>query len=146
MTSRKTRKPAPPAALPTAVQPDTVRQQVAVAGESMDALRRGFDAMRKINDRTLQATLARFTAAAGQYASPGEPLALLAIPTELVRSQIEDATSYWQEMGGAALEMQAELLGCSSHLMDSEAVLETASAVKALPAFPLFPTWGGHRR
>jgi hypothetical protein len=146
MTARKTRQPAPSATAPIAIQPDTVRQQMAVASESVDAMRRGFDAMREINDRAVQAALARFTAAAGKYASPGEPMALLYVPGELVRSQMEDTAAYWQELGGAALEMQAELLGCSSHLVDSEAILETASAVKALPAFPLFPTWAGHRR
>jgi hypothetical protein len=36
------------------------------------------------------------------------------------------------------MEMQAELLGCSSHLVDSDALLQTASAVDALPGFPFY--------
>jgi hypothetical protein len=148
MTARKkARNPAAQAAAttPVAVQPDTVRQQIAVASESAQAMRRGFDAMRKINDRALQGALARFTSAAGKYAKPREPLALLAIPADLMRTEMQEAASYWQDLSGAALEMQAELLGCSSHLVDSDAVLETVSAVDTLPAFPLFPTWAGPR-
>ena len=138
MTARKTT----PAARPTAVtQPaltEAERQQMTVAAESAVAMRRGFEAMRQINDRALQATLSRFTAAAETLKTPREPLQLLTVSTELMRLQIEGATSYWQDLSGAALEMQAQLLGCSSHLVESDAMLQAASAMEALPAFPLF--------
>lgn len=142
MTTRKIRPAARPAAAtaatPLSTQADAGRQQMAVASESTDAVLRGFEAICKINDRALQGALARFTTAAGKYETPREPLELLAIPGELVRMQFEGAASYWQELSGAALEMQAELLGCSSHLVDSDALLQTASAMDALPGFPFY--------
>jgi hypothetical protein len=142
MTARKTRPTTRPAAAASvARQPaptENERQQMAVATEGAEAVRRGFEAIRQINDRAVQSALVRFTAAAEKYRTPREPLELLAIPAELMRSQIEGAATYWQELSSAALEMQAELLGCSSHLVDSDAMLQTASAMDALPAFPFY--------
>jgi hypothetical protein len=146
MTARKIRTSARPAAAGTPAPSDTGRQQIAVATEGADAMRRGFEAMRQINDRAVQSALLRFATAAEKYKAPHQPLELLAIPTELVRSQFEEAASYWQELSGAALEMQAELLNCSTHLVDSDAMLQTASAMDAFPAFPFFPTLAGRPR
>ena len=137
MTSRKI----PAAARPTAVTKpqltDNERQQLTVAAESAVAMHRGFEAMRQINDRAAQATLSRFTAAAEQLKTPRDPLALVSVSTELIRLQLEGATSYWRDLSSAAFEMQAQLLGCSSHLMENDVILQAASAMDSLPAFPL---------
>jgi hypothetical protein len=36
------------------------------------------------------------------------------------------------QLGAAALEMQAQILSCGGHLVDSDAMLEAASAMAAL--------------
>ncbi len=141
MTARKTPRKLKPAAAPLAgwaTPADSGRQQLAVASESADAMVRGFEAIRKINDGAMQSALARYTAAARKLATPRQPMELVAIPADLMRSEIEGVTSYWQALSAAAMEMQAELLGCSSHLVDSDALLQTASAVDALPGFPFY--------
>jgi hypothetical protein len=141
MTARKTPRKVKPAAAPLAAWSapnDGGRKQLAVASESADAMVRGFEAMRKIHDGAVQSALARYTAAAQKLASPRQPMELVAIPGDLMRLEIEGVTSYWQALGAAAMEMQAELLGCSSHLVDSDALLQTASAVDALPTFPFY--------
>ena len=138
MTARKTSPQARPTPVAKAALTDTERQQMTVAAESAVAMHRGFEAMRQINDRAVQATLSRFTAAAEQLKTPREPLALVSVSTELMRLQIEGATSYWRDLSSAALEMQAQLLGCSSHLVENDAILQAAAAMEALPAFPLF--------
>lgn len=141
MTASKTRparRPARAAATP-ATQPAVARRQVAATTESADAMLRGFAAMRTIHDRAMQAALARYARAAQQLKTQRAPMELLALPAALLRSEVESAASYWQELGGAAMEMQAELLGCSSRLVDSDALLQTASAVDALPLPPAFP-------
>ncbi|MFC5499674.1 phasin family protein [Caenimonas terrae] len=135
MTARKPRR-APVPAEPDPIE--AVHLQEAVASESAEAMRRGLENMRRINDRAVQAALQRFTKAAEGYKAPRAPLDLLTIPTELLRSQMEATANYWQELSGAALEMQAEVLGCSSHLVNSDAVLQAASAMDALPAFGLY--------
>lgn len=141
MTARKTTRKVKPAVAPLAAWPapiDSERQQLAVASESADAMVRGFEAMRKIHDGAMRSALERYTAAAQKLAKPRQQMELVAIPTDLMRSEIESVTSYWQALTGAAMEMQAELLGCSSHLVDSDALLQTVSAVDALPAFPFY--------
>lgn len=137
MTSRKTPAAARPTAVPKPQLTDTERQQMTVAAEGAVAMHRGLEAMRQINDRAVRATLSRFTAAAEQLKTPREPLALVSVSTELMRLQIEGATSYWRDLGSAALEMQAQLLGCSSHLVESDVILQAASAMDSIPALPL---------
>ena len=138
MATRTTRRTAPPTT-PAKAQPGNAeRQQAAVAAESAEAMRRGIEAMRQINDRAVQGALARLAAAAQKYKEPQPPLQLLAMQGELLRLQLDGAASYWQELSAAALEMQAELLGCSTHLLETDAVLQTASAIDALPALRCF--------
>lgn len=97
MTSRKTPAAARPTAVPKPQLTDTERQQMTVAAEGAVAMHRGLEAMRQINYRAVQATLSRFTAAAEQLKTPREPLALVSVSTELMRLQIEGATSYWRD-------------------------------------------------
>ncbi len=127
MTASKTRRPATP-----------VKASADLPTESAGVMLRGFEAIRKINERALQSALARYAAAAGKMTGQRQPMDLMALPADLMRSEIEGATRYWQELGGAAMEMQAELLGCSSHLVDSDALLQATHALDAIPVFPSF--------
>lgn len=109
--------------------------------ESADVMLRGFEAIRRINERAVQSALGRYAAAAEKMKGQRQPMDLLALPTDLMRSEIEGVTLYWQELGGVAMEMQAELLGYSSHLVDSDALLQATHALDALPLFaPFLPT------
>jgi hypothetical protein len=57
---------------------------------------------------------------------------------------------YWQQVAGAALEMQTEMMGCATHLLDSETLLESAAALEAFDKLPganlLFPFSPGARK
>lgn len=127
MTASKTRRPATP-----------VKASAELSTESADVMLRGFEAIRKINERAVQSALARYAAAAGKMTGQRQPMDLRALPTDLMRSEFEGATRYWQELGGAAMEMQAELLGCSRHLVDSDALLQATHALDAWPVFAPF--------
>ncbi len=130
MTASKTRR-----------HPSPTTASADLSTESADVMRRGFEAIRMINERAVQSALARYATAAEQMKVQRQPMDLLALPTDLMRSELEGATRYWQELGGAAMEMQAELLGCSSHLVDSDALLQATHALDALPMFaPFLPT------
>jgi len=119
---------------PIGMMSDASRQQMAVAAESACAMFRGFEAMRRIQEEAAHDALARHEAAAEKLKRPCLPADLLAIETDLIRFDLETATRYWQQLGAAAMEMQAEMLGCCTHLVDSERLLGAASALKALPA------------
>jgi len=58
---------------------------------------------------------------------------------DLGRQQMAVATEgacamlkYWQQLAAATLEMQTEMVGCASHLLDSEALLESASIIDTM--------------
>jgi len=111
---------------------DFGRQQVDVATEGAGVLFRGFEAMRKIQEQAAHQAGVRHRAAAEKLRKGCAPAQMLEIQSELLRFDVEAASRDWQQLGAAAMEMQTELLGCTAHLADSDAVLETASAVAHL--------------
>jgi hypothetical protein len=123
---------------------DLGRRQFSLATESMGALLRGSEAMRKIQQQT----------AAQKLHEPCEPADLLAIQSDLLRLNLQGATQYWQQLTANALKTQVEMMGCASRLLDAESgngikpVLETWQAAMASPATqvpaafkPVLETW-----
>jgi hypothetical protein len=128
--SRATRATVKVPALNTAA--DFSRQQAVVAAESASALFRGFEAMRKIQEETAHEASQRHAEAAQKLSGNCQPADLMAVQSELLRFDFDAAGRYWQQLAAAALEMQTEIMGCASHLIDSETVLEGSSAVDAM--------------
>lgn len=131
---------------------DFGRQQLSVATDASCAMLRGFQAMRKIQEEAAQQATARQQAAAEKLHTSCQPTDLLALQAGLLRDEVESAAHYWQELAATALEMQTEMMGCASHLVDSDAALEAASALESFDMIPgvtgLFPLKprGGARR
>lgn len=50
---------------------------------------------------------------------------------------------YCQDLASAALEMQTEVLGCCTHLVDSESMLHATAAMNEVPDWPGFNGWFG---
>jgi hypothetical protein len=132
-TGARVAVPAPSA--PVDFFTDLGRQQMAVAAEASCALLRGFEAMRRIQQQAAQAARARHEAAAGKLRGACTGSDLMALQANLLQTDWQSANRYWQDLFGAALEMQVEMMGCASHLLDSETALEAASAVEALDPF-----------
>lgn len=101
---------------------DLGRQQAAVIAESTNAWFRGFEAMRKIQQQAAHQASQRHAAALERLRKQDRPADLLAMQGELLRSDIEGATRYWQQMAATALEMNTEILGCGAHLINTEDV------------------------
>lgn len=112
--------PTPPSAADWAT--DLTRQQMLVASEGACALFRGFQAMRGIQEEAAQHAAERHAASLEKLRSAATPLELLNVQGELLRSDLESATQYWQQLAGAALEMNTELAGCAAHLVGTEQV------------------------
>lgn len=115
---------------------DFGRQQMAVATDASCALLRGFEAMRRIQQEAAHATRARHEAVAGKLHGACSASDLLAMQATLLQADWQSANRYWQDLAGAALEMQVEMMGCASHLVDSESALEAVSAMEALDTLP----------
>lgn len=122
---------------------DLGRQQLSVATDASCAMLRGFEAMRKIQQQAAHHASTRHEAVAQKLHNPCEPADWMAMQAGLLRDDLESATQYWQQLAATALEMQTEMMGCASHLLDSESALETAAALEPLDMFPgvtrLFP-------
>jgi hypothetical protein len=133
---------------------DLGRRQFSLATESMGALLRGSEAMRKIQQQTAHQASLHQEAAAQKLHEPCEPADLLAIQSDLLRLNLQGATQYWQQLTANALKTQVEMMGCASRLLDAESgngikpVLETWQAAMASPATqvpaafkPVLETW-----
>ena len=99
---------------------DFTRQQMLVASEGACALFRGFQAMRGIQEQAAQHAAERHAAGIERLRRAGNALDLLNVQGDLMRSDLESATQYWQQLAGAALEMNTELVGCTAHLVGTE--------------------------
>lgn len=115
---------------------DLSRQQLSVATEASGAVLRGLNTMRTIQERAARQASARHEAAARQLRHSCQPTDLMALQLGLLRDDMQGAAQYWQELAATALEMQTEMMGCASHLVDSDAALEAASALEAFDQLP----------
>lgn len=105
---------------------DLPRQLMAVAGEAACATLRGLEAIRNVQIEAARQSFAHHNDAFARLRQPLAPGALLAVQAELLQSDFAEATAYWQQLAAAALEMQAELAGCGTHLVSADTLLESA--------------------
>lgn len=106
---------------------DLPRQQAAAALHAACAMFGGFAAMRGIQQSAASDALQRYGAAAGRLGKGCAPLELLSVQMDLARCDLEAAASYWQQLGAAALQMQARMAACGCELVDSDKVLEACA-------------------
>jgi hypothetical protein len=122
---------------------DLGRQQMSVANDASCAMFRGFEAIRKIQEEAAHHASVRHEAAAQKLHGSCQPTELIAIQAGLLREDIESATQYWQQLAATAMEMQTQMMGCTSHLLDSDTALESVHALDMLPGvsswFPFCP-------
>ena len=145
-TARKSaaaRGAAPTQLTPLGILADLGRPQMCVAAEASGAMLRGLETMRRIQQEAAHDASVRHDAVAGKLHNARAPMDLMAMQAELLQADWQSANRYWQDLAGTAIEMQVEMMGCASHLVDSETALESASAVEAFDVFPgmkaLFP-------
>jgi hypothetical protein len=102
------------------------RQQMAVAAEGASTMARGFEAMRRVQEQITQHAAERHAEAAEKLRGRSAPSDLIAAQSQLLRDDLEDATRYWQQLAAAAFEMNSQLLGCATHLVDTDDVFAAA--------------------
>jgi class 3 adenylate cyclase len=136
-TKRNSGSPATaPAASPEAAwdaASDLSRQQMTLAAESACAVFRGFESMRKIQEKAAHQALQHYSRAADKLREASGPAQLMQIQAELMRFDLEGATQYWQQLGAVAADMQRELMECCTHLADNSALQRMGSMSDSLP-------------
>ncbi|MDQ3060620.1 MAG: phasin family protein [Pseudomonadota bacterium] len=110
------------------------RQQLAVASESTSAMYRGSEALRKVQQETAHEASVRHAKAAEKLFSPCQPADMVALQTELMRSNMQSATHYWQELATVALQTHREMMLSMSHLISSDSGSGMKSAMDAFQA------------
>ncbi len=111
---------------------DFGHQQAVVATESACAMFRGFEAMCKVQEDAAHLASLRHAQAAEKLRGDCQLEEFMILQSELLRFDLDAAAQYWQQLAIAALEMQSEMMGCASHLMDSETLLAGSSALAAM--------------
>jgi hypothetical protein len=138
MTRMKTSRAAPAAvapaspAAPAALAPwnwaaKFARQQFAVGAESGLLLARGFEAMRGIQQQAREHSEQRHADAARKLGSSPRPADALAVQSELLRGDMEEAARCWQELVKQAMEVVNELAASATQLANTEDVFAAVS-------------------
>lgn len=96
------------------------RQQLAAATLSTSALCRGSEALRKVQQEVAHEASLRHAQAAKKLSAPCQPTDMVELQTELMRSNLQSATQYWQRLLEVALQTQREMMEGMSSLMDGK--------------------------
>lgn len=120
---------------------DLGREQLAAVMDASSAMFRGFEAIRAIQQQAAQDASSRHQAAAAQLRQPSNPAGLMAVPFELLQADLQCAARYWQDVAAAVLETQTEVMECAGDLVNTDSVLQSASALEAFDAIPGVGQW-----
>ncbi|MBK5206165.1 MAG: phasin family protein [Polaromonas sp.] len=110
---------------------DLSRQQLGFVTESACAMFRGSEAVRKIQQQAAHQASEHYAAVAQKLHGACQPTDLLAIQSELLSLNLQEASQYWQKLMTAALQAQTEMMSTTSHMLNSEAGSGVKSALEA---------------
>ncbi|MDO8455400.1 MAG: phasin family protein [Burkholderiaceae bacterium] len=113
---------------------DLSRQQLSFATESVSAIFRSSEAMRKVQQQAAHQASEHYAAAAQKLRGASQPADLMAIQSELLRFDLQESSQYWQQLMTAALQAQTEMMTTASHILDSDSGSGVKSALEAMQA------------
>jgi hypothetical protein len=122
---------------PLAAAGDLQRMQMRMATESLCAVFRAFEAMRRVQEHAAHTALTRHAAAVERLNRPCDTSELMNIQSDLMKFDLEAAGQYWQQLWAAGMQMQAELANCNLHLMDENGLREAAATWQSVPLFQM---------
>lgn len=110
---------------------DFGRLQFALAADSASAMFRGAEAIRKVQQQAAHQAAVHHESAAQRLRDPHGPAELLAIESDLLRFDMQEAAHYWQQIATAMMKTQLEMMGCASHLLAAGAGDSFKPAIEA---------------
>lgn len=112
------------------------RQQLAMITEGTSAIFRGDEALRKIQQEAAHDASVRHAKAAQRLFSPCQPADMLSIQSELLRTDMQSAGHYWQQLAATTMQTQREMMSSITHLLDNESGngMSMKSAMEAFQA------------
>lgn len=129
---------------------DLPRQQLAACTQACCAIFRGFESVRRVQQKTAHQALAHHQSIAEKLKEPCHPMDLVAMQAEMARFDLQGATMYWQQVAAAILEMGRDLLGSTAAAAQAEADEQSAGFSGQVPMPGLNPFFfsvnGGQRQ
>ena len=114
---------------------DLPRRQMAAAAQAYCAIFRGFEAIRRMQQKTAHQALAHHQVLLEKLKEPCRPMDLMAIQAEMVRFDVQGAALYWQQLAGTLVAMQRELVVSATPTADSGAAGLQKTAAPGLSPF-----------
>lgn len=107
--------------------------QLAAAADCAAAMFKGFEVMRKVQERAAHETAGRHAEAAERLRNGCSPSDIAEIQTSLIKSNLEGSTQYWQQLAATSMEMQMRMLAAWNRTVDAEAMLQSLSTLSGKP-------------
>lgn len=118
---------------------ELVRRQFAVASESTGIALRGSEAVREIQQLAAHRASARHQEAARGLRAAREPAQVLALQADLLRSDLQEVTRYWQQLAAATLNTQVELMSCATRALPGQGEAALAPMIESWQTALLSP-------
>jgi phasin protein len=106
-------------ATPLGLLADLPRQQMALITQSASALLRASESVRKVQQQAAHRASAQHQEIAERLRAPCDFSELMAIQTELLRFNVQEAAQYWQQIATAAFKAQADLVGTAGQALEA---------------------------
>src|SRR4051794_30556769 len=124
MTARTSRAGAGETTNSTSLAPlgflaDLPRQQMALITQSASALLRASESVRKVQQQAAHRASAQHQEVAERLRAPCDFGELMAIQTDLLRFNVQEAAQYWQQIATAAFKAQADLVGTAGQALEA---------------------------
>jgi Phasin protein len=126
MTAKTSRSASSEATTPASTPPlgllaDLPRQQMALITQSASALMRASESVRKVQQQAAHRASAQHQQVAERLRGPCDFNELMAIQSELLRFNMQEAAQYWQQIATAAFRAQADLVGTAGQALEAGA-------------------------
>jgi len=131
-SSRAATKPAATATTDRTGTADFARQQLATGVEAAAVLYRAAEAVQQINLQLVQRATLRQQQLAEQLRATSSAAEVMALQASLLSAGLQEATQYWQELAGAAMTLQGDMLRSGQG---------AAPAATGIPVNPIGPAW-----
>ena len=107
--------------------------QWAAAAGCVTAMLNGFEAMRKVQERTTHEAADHHAAAAEKLKNGCSASEIATIHANLIRQDFESATTYLQHIAATSMEMQTRMAAVWSRTINTQTVLESLSSIAGKP-------------
>lgn len=110
---------------------DLTRQQLSLMTQATCAVLGNSEAIGKIQQNAAHQASVRHQAAAETLRDQLEPLDVLALQSDLLRHDMQDAAQYWAQLASAAMKTQLDMMGRMTDMLNTGSRGGFATAVDA---------------